>query len=202
MGHNNKPRTWFIIFGDSGAGKTALQKSLALKIIERDYKNLPSNKCFDVLHAEIRKKYEKVFFGGQSFQEQAYVENEIVKEYKTFMRYLLKHKECLKKCPLAFIPSQLISPIGLVKDLQEMLEEAKDSFQVDHVHALGLTNSLTNNPIDSAIKKLDWDDWKIVGEPQGVIWDKNQHFPSFENKRKKKQELDNVTDIIIKFILR
>jgi hypothetical protein len=151
-----KSKQLFILIGDDRTGKTTLQKLLIEKICNQFYDRLPTNLRFNILHPEIKRKYENISFGNRSYQEK-------IGDYGMVDEYFKNH---FNPADISIISSHL--NIG---QISEMIRNGKQRFY--NVTGIFFSNSIEINQItNSQIALLDWDEKLVV---ENVITE-NQQF--------------------------
>lgn len=145
----------FILIGNDKTGKTNLQKSLIKRITGEDKDaRLDINLEFDIVHPEIKRKYQKIFFGNRSFQEK---KAENTKGYENVSSYFKDH---FKDCDIAFISSHLVT-----SDIKEMIEEGHKRFF--NVNAIFFSNSIEEEKEKNGeISLLNWDERFVIQNPK------------------------------------
>lgn len=146
-----KSKMLFVLLGDDRTGKTTLQKLLIDKITASGwYEKLPTNQVYDIVHPEIKRKYQTISFANRSYQEK--------KEdyYKSIPEYFQLH---FGDADIAFISSHLVEA-----DVREMILHGKRLFF--NVIAVFHTNSIANNATSNHnISQLDWDERLVIENP-------------------------------------
>jgi hypothetical protein len=146
-----KAKLLFILLGDDRTGKTTLQKLLIDKICnEQHYERLHTNKIFNIIHPEIKRKYKTIFFANRSYQEK-------LTDYKTVDNYF---HSFFKQADIAFISSHLVED-----DIKLMIDNGRSLFY--NVIGVFWTNSIENNGIvNSQIGILNWNERLVVENTQ------------------------------------
>jgi hypothetical protein len=141
-----KSKQLFVLIGNDRTGKTTLQKLLIEKICGYAYEKLPTNKIFDILHPEIKRKYRTISFGNRSYQEKK-------DDYGTVDEYFQNH---FQAADISFISSHLSEA-----DIRQMISNGRQRFY--NVNGIFLTNSIESSPEDnSQISLLDWDERFVI----------------------------------------
>ena len=144
-----KKKMLFVLIGNDRTGKTTLQKLLIKRLCGIDYKQLKTNLAFDIIHPEIKRKYNKISFGNRSYQEKIGV-------YKTVNGYFENH---FNEQKIAFISSHLNET-----DLGEMLKNGKRMFY--NVTGVFFTNSINQDTNSNRnISELNWDERLVIENP-------------------------------------
>jgi len=144
-----KTKMLFILIGDDCTGKTTLQKLIIERLCGLKYETLKVNLGFDIMHPEIKRKYEKASFGNRSYQEKKGT-------YNSIEEYFDKH---FNPTDIAFISSHLYP-----NDIEEMIQKGKEQFY--NVYGVFFSNSIENNRIVNAqISALNWDERIILDNP-------------------------------------
>jgi hypothetical protein len=141
-----KSKELFILIGDDQTGKTTFQKLLIEKICRNTYDRLPTNLRFDILHPEIKRKYQTISFGNRSYQEK-------IGDYGTVDEYFLNH---FNPADISIISSHL--DIG---HITEMIRNGKQRFY--NVTGIFFSNSIDLNQVaNSQISLLEWDERLVI----------------------------------------
>lgn len=137
-----KARQLYVFIGNDRTGKTTIQKLLIDKICGHTYDRLPTNVHFDIIHPEIKRKYQNISFGNRSYQEK-------IGDYGTVDEYFQNH---FAPADISFISSHL--DIG---HITEMIRNGRQRFY--NVTGIFFSNSIdTNQQANSDISLLDWDE--------------------------------------------
>lgn len=144
-----KSKQLFILIGNDRTGKTTLQKLLIEKICGYASKKLSTNKLFDIIHPEIKIKYQTISFGNRSYQEKR-------NDYGTVDEYFQNH---FQQADISFISSHLLEA-----DIRQMINNGRQRFY--NVAGIFLTNSIESNQAgNSQISLLDWNERFIIENP-------------------------------------
>lgn len=144
-----KSKQLFILLGDDMTGKTTLQKLLIEKVCGHIYDRLPTNLCFDIIHPEIKRKYQNISFGNRSYQEK-------IGDYGTVDDYFQNH---FKPADISIISSHLH-----LEHIAEMIRNGRQRFY--NVTGVFFNNSIIlNQAINSEISLLDWNERLVIENP-------------------------------------
>jgi hypothetical protein len=169
-----KSKMLFVLIGDDRTGKTSLQKLLIDKICKEDhYDRLYTNKIFDIVHPEIKRKYKSISFANRSYQEKLH-------DYKTVDNYF---QNFFKQADIAFISSHLIE-----NDIRLMIENGQKLFY--NLTGVFWTNSIQNNHTgNSQISLLNWNERLVID---------NQVT---NNEEQMENQLNAIADDIVIFLM-
>ena len=168
-----KSKQLFIFIGDDRTGKTTLQKLLIDRLCGFGYDRLPVNRQFDIVHPEIKRKYQNISFGNKSYQEK-------IGEYKTVDSYFQNH---FQPADIAFISSHLV-----LADIQQMIVNGRNLFY--NVNGIFWTNSIeSNRTVNAQISSLEWNERFVITNPHSDIDQVIQ--------RQLEQIADNIVALII-----
>jgi hypothetical protein len=142
----------YVILGNGDSGKTTIQKYLRRILTGGELvHNLPTNNVRPVTHPVLAQKYDKVFIGGQSFQESGRYSS--VEEYFGFLE--------AQRVGLAFMGSW-VKNAGYV-DL--MIREAHRRWW--EIYGVFLTNSINRDRNENRqIMAARWNDQLILDNPE------------------------------------
>lgn len=170
-----KSKQLFVLIGDNLTGKTTLQKLLLKKItmVDRTQSRLPTNHVYNIIHPEIKRKYETISFGNRSYQEK-------IDTYETVDGYFKDH---FGDADIAFISTHLVLP-----DIQQMIICGRGLFF--NVVGVFWSNSIANDLIkNSDISLLDWDERLLISN--NTIEDQEQIM----------NQLDLIAENIVDFLI-
>lgn|GEM_PF-972220 len=168
-----KSRQLFILIGNDMTGKTTIQKNLIDKLCSHTYDRLPTNLRFDIIHPEIKRKYQNASFGNRSYQEK-------INEYGTVDEYFQNH---FNPADISFISSHL--DIG---HLTDMIRNGRQRFY--NVNAIFFSNSIAaSGQINSDISLLDWDERLYVQND----WT--------DDEWRRDRQLNSITESIVFFVV-
>lgn len=137
-----KSRQLFVLIGDDMTGKTTIQKILIDKLCGHTYDRLPVNLRFDIIHPEIKRKYQTISFGNRSYQEK-------ISDYGTVDEYFKNH---FNAADISFISSHLD-----IVHLTDMIRNGRQRFY--NINAVFFSNSIAaSGQANSDISLLDWDE--------------------------------------------
>ena len=147
---NIKAKMMFVLVGDDMTGKTTLQKMLIERLTDRGwYDSLKTNLLFDIVHPEIKQKFQTISFANRSYQEKK------ADYYLSVENYFVSY---FKVADIAFLASHLV-----VSDLDEMIQRGKMLFY--NVYGVFWTNSIDANATNYQISALNWDERFVIDNP-------------------------------------
>ncbi len=153
-------------------GKTTLQKLLIEKICGHSYDRLPTNIRFNIIHPEIKRKYQNISFANRSYQEK-------MDEYGTVDEYFQNY---FSPADISIISSHL--DIG---HLTEMIRNGRQRFY--NVTGVFFSNSIDLSHFgNSQISLLEWDERLVI---ENV---------TKENERAINRQLNTIADNFVAFI--
>jgi hypothetical protein len=144
-----KSKQLFILIGDDRTGKTTLQKLLIDRVCGFGYDRLPTNRVFNIIHPEIKRKYQNISFGNRSYQEK-------LGDYLSVENYFQNHFE---PADIAFISSHLV-----LADIQQMIVNGRNLFY--NLNGIFWSNSIeSNNLANAQISALEWNERFVITNP-------------------------------------
>lgn len=168
-----KSKQLFIIIGDDRTGKTTLQKLLIDRICGFGYGRLPTNRVFNIIHPEIKRKYQNISFGNRSYQEK-------IGDYISVDNFFQDHFE---PADIAFISSHLI-----LADIEQMIANGRNRFY--NVNGVFWSNSIeSNNLANSQISALEWNERFVITNPFS------------DNEQQIQRQLELIADNIVALII-
>jgi hypothetical protein len=163
----------FVLIGNGGTGKTALQKLLIHKICGIGYDTLPVNRLLNISHPEIKRKYQNISFSNRSLQEKMGTYESIEKYFSDFF----------EDADIAFIASHLVVP-----DVIEIIRNGRQRFF--NLYGIFWSNSIAVNPIENAaIAALDWNERLVINNPH------------LDDEGQMNKQLDAIADSIVSLIV-
>lgn len=140
----------YILIGNNNTGKTTFQKYLIRELCGIQYKSLPLNKVFDIVHPQMPRGVERLFAMNRSYQEKA-------SQYRTVANFF---KTKFREANICVLSSHVNG--NAASELQDMMRELRERSY--NVAVVFFSNGFNRSA--KAISLLDWDERLWVENPK------------------------------------